>query len=172
MRIVLLFTVLLVVSTAQAATKATLSAKTLDGEKANLKDLRGSLVVLNFWATWCLPCREEMPLLVKAAQERSTARDLRFIAVSVDDAKTQEKIADAAKQYGISFPVWKGANGDDVFRLSKGEAVPATIFIDRDGTVQAVVSGQIRAAELNERLDWLTGERKGSKPEPVLSHVH
>jgi cytochrome c biogenesis protein CcmG/thiol:disulfide interchange protein DsbE len=165
MRTALLLGMLLVVSTAQAASKATLSAKTLDGDKANLKDLRGSLVVLNFWATWCLPCREEMPLL-------SGAHELHFIAVSVDDAKTQPKIADAVKQYGISFPVWKGASGDDVFRLSKGEAVPTTIFIDRDGNIQAVVSGQIRAAELTERLDWLTGERKGSKPEAVISHIN
>jgi hypothetical protein len=95
-----------------------------------------------------------------------------FIAVSVDDAKTQAKIPDAVRNFGITFPVWAGANGDDVYKLSRGEAVPATIFIDRDGTIQARVSGEIRESELTERIDWLTGERKGAKPQEFISHAN
>ena len=113
---------------ASAASKADLNAMSLDGQKVHLKDLRGKLVVLNFWATWCGPCREELPMLVKTAKA-STNADLVFIAVSVDDSKTQVKVPDSARQFGIPFPVWVGANGDDVYKLSRGEAVPATIFI-------------------------------------------
>jgi len=76
------------------------------------------------------------------------------------------------KQFGITFLVWVGANGDDLYRLSKGEAVSATIFIDRDGTVEARVSGQIRENELQERIDWLTGDRKGVRPQEFISHVN
>lgn len=163
--------VLLSVSVGGAASKADLNAKSLDGQKVRLKDLRGKLVVLNFWATWCGPCKEELPMLVKTAQA-SANPDLVFIAVSVDDAKTQARIPDAAKQFGITFPVWAGANGDDLYRLSKGEAVPATIFIDRDGTIEARVSGEIREGELQERIHWLTGDRKGASPQEFISHVN
>ena len=110
MQTVALVLVLLFVNAANAAPKADLNAKSLDGQKVHLKDLRGKLVVLNFWATWCGPCREELPMLVKTAQA-SANPDLVFIAVSVDDAKTQGKVPDAARQFGITFPVWVGANG-------------------------------------------------------------
>ena len=171
MRTVAVSLVLLSVSVASAASKADLNARTLDGQKVHLKDLRGKLVVLNFWATWCGPCKEELPMLVKTAQA-SANPDLLFIAVSVDEPKTQGRIPDAAKQFGITFPVWTGANGDDLYRLSKGEAVPATIFIDRDGTIEARVSGEIRESELRERMNWLTGDRKGARPQEFVSHVN
>ena len=171
MRTVAVSLILLSVSVASAASKADLNARTLDGQKVHLKDLRRKLVVLNFWATWCGPCKEELPMLVKTAQA-SANPDLLFIAVSVDEPKTQGRIPDAAKQFGITFPVWTGANGDDLYRLSKGEAVPATIFIDRDGTIQARVSGEIRESELKERIDWLTGDRKGFRPQEFISHVN
>ncbi len=166
-----LLTSLLVVNVAAAASKADLNAKSLDGEKVHLKDLRGKLVVLNFWATWCGPCREELPMLVRAAQA-SANPDLVFIAVSMDESKTQGKIPDSVRQFGITFPVWVGANGDDLYKLSKGEAVPATIFIDRDGTIAARVSGEIRESELRERIAWLTGDRRGAKPQEFISHVN
>jgi thiol-disulfide isomerase/thioredoxin len=166
----LLFSVLLAAA-ASAASKADLNAKNLDGQKVHLKDLRGKLVVLNFWATWCGPCKEEMPLLIKTAQA-SANPDLVFLAVSVDEAKTQARVPDAAKQFGITFPVWVGATGDDLYNLSKGQAAPATIFIDRDGTILARVSGEIRESELKERIDWLTGDRKGAKPQDFVSHVN
>src|SRR5205814_2878177 len=113
----LLLTSFLAVSAASAAAKADLNAKSLDGQKVRLKDLRGKLVVVNFWATWCGPCREELPMLVKTAKA-STHPDLVFIAVSVDDAETQGKIPDSVRQFGITFTVWAGANGDDVSQLS------------------------------------------------------
>src|SRR5262249_4250405 len=110
---------LLLVSLANAAPKAELNVKNLDGQKVHLKDLRGKLVVLNFWATWCGPCRKELPMLVKVAQANSNS-DLVFLAVSVDDAKSRAKVPEAVSQFGITFPVWVGANGDDVYNLSKG----------------------------------------------------
>ena len=167
----LLIASLLFVNVAKAASKADLSAKSLDGQKVHLKDLRGKLVVLNFWATWCGPCREELPMLIKTAQA-SVDQDLVFIAVSVDDSKTQAKVPGAVRQFGITFPVWVGATPDDLFKLSKGEAVPATVFIDRDGTIESRVSGTIRENELNDRIKWLTSDRKGSKPQEFVSHVN
>jgi thiol-disulfide isomerase/thioredoxin len=167
----ILLSSLLFVNAAGAASKAELNAKSLDGRKVRLRDLRGKFVVLNFWATWCEPCREEMPMLVKAAQA-ITSPDVVFIAASVDESKTQAGIPGAVSRFGITFPVWTGATGDDLFKLSKGQAVPATIFIDRDGAIQAIVSGQIREGELKERLNWLTGDRTGARPKEFISHVN
>ena len=162
---------LLLAGVAIAASKAELNIKNLQGQKVRLKDLRGKLVVLNFWATWCGPCRHELPMLVRIAQAAAHP-DLVFVAVSVDDAKTRAKVPESASQFGITFPVWVGANGDDVYNLSKGEAVPATIFIDRDGTIEARVSGEIRESELRERISWLIGDRKGARPQEFVSHVN
>jgi thiol-disulfide isomerase/thioredoxin len=161
---------LLVVGIMRAAPRADLTAKNLDGQKVRLKEMRGNLVVLNFWATWCGPCKEEMPMLVRIAKENPML-GLKFIAVSVDDRETQDKVGEMAPHFGISFPVWVGANADDLYRLSNGEAVPATIFIDRDGTIVARVSGEIREAELKERIGWLTGNRSGKPPQEFVSHA-
>jgi thiol-disulfide isomerase/thioredoxin len=168
--IAMLFISMLALGVANAAPKAAMSAKTLDGRKVRLKDLQGNLVVINFWATWCAPCREEMPMLVRFAKQNA-APGLMFIAVSVDDRESLNKVGGAARQFGITFPVWVGANVDDLHRLSKADAVPATIFIDRDGTVTASVSGEIRDAELKERVNWLTGDRSGRRPQEFISHV-
>lgn len=171
MKSAILITGLLLAAPIFAASKPDLNAKTTAGEKVRLKDLRGKLVVLNFWATWCAPCKDELPMLVKIAQANSNA-DVQFIAVSVDDTSTRGAVPDSAKRLGISFPVWIGPNGDDLYRISKGEGVPATVFIDRDGSVLASVSGQITEAELKERLDWLSGPRTGPKPKEFISHIH
>jgi thiol-disulfide isomerase/thioredoxin len=165
-----LYIYLFVIGIASAASRADLSAKNLDGGMVRLREFRGNLVVLNFWATWCGPCREELPMLVRIAKENA-APSLMFIAVSVDDSETLNKVGDAARHFGITFPVWVGANGDDLYRLSKANAVPATIFIDRDGTIAARVSGEIRESELKERLNWLTGNRSGARPQEFVSHV-
>src|SRR6185437_5306966 len=90
---------------------ASLNVHDLSGSKVQLRDYRGKSVVLNFWATWCVPCREEMPMMVEAAKSW-TPRGVTFIAVSLDDEKTKKDIPAFVARYGITFPVWVGGSAD------------------------------------------------------------
>lgn len=105
------------------------------------------------------------------AEKQYGARGVAFIGVSLDDSKTKRNVSEFLNKYRVSFPVWLGATGDDLARLGMGEAVPATAFIDREGYMVARVSGQIRAAELSERIAWLLGESGSAPPAPFVSHV-
>jgi thiol-disulfide isomerase/thioredoxin len=143
--------------------------KDLKGQKVRLRDHRGKPVVLNFWATWCVPCNAEMPLFVAA--EKEYAPRVLFVAASLDARETRPKIPDFIAKFQIDFPVWTGASTMDLDDLKLGEALPATAFLDTEGRIVARVLGQIQKEELKERLDWLTSDRKGRAPNPVVQHV-
>lgn len=144
--------------------------KDLDGKKVRLNDHRGKLVVLNFWATWCVPCRAEMPMLVEA-EKQYASRGVQFIAASLDDRQTRPKIASFMDDFKIGFPVWTGASTMDLEDLKLGTALPATAFLDREGRIVARVLGQITRQEVDERLLWLLGDRKGTPPDPLVRHL-
>ena len=150
--------------------KADLTLKDSTGQKVSLRDLRGKNVVLNFWATWCVPCNDEMPMIVEMEKEYR-ARGVVFIAASLDDSKTRSQIPAFVSKYQIGFPVWYGATGDDLAKLNMGEAVPGTAFIDQEGRIVARVLGQMRKQDLKERLDWLSGDRSGAAPPPIVKHL-
>ena len=140
------------------------------GARVHLRDLRGKIVVLNFWATWCGPCKAEMPMI--AAMEREyRSRGVAFLAISLDDVKTQRRIPEFVKEHGITFPVWKGATSSDLDRLDLGEAVPATAFVNREGRVAARILGQMAETELKERLEWLLGDGFARAPKAFVRHL-
>lgn len=142
----------------------------LSGASRALSQYKGQVVMVNFWATWCGPCKEEMPMLV-AVEKEWAAKGIVFIGASLDDRKTQKNIPAFVQKFAIDFPVWQGATSEDLDRLEMGEAVPDTAFIAEDGTILFRVQGEIKKAELIERLEWLSSDRKSPAPKARLRNL-
>ena len=151
LRILIAFTFALLATAAPPSKPADLDLTDLSGKKVHLRDYRGKIVVVNFWATWCGPCKAEMPMIV-AAEKRWRAKGVVFIAASLDDAQDQKGIPAFVAKNKITFPVWTGVGEADVARLDLGEAIPATIFVGRDGVIFSRVKGEMKEAELEKAL--------------------
>jgi peroxiredoxin len=111
--------------------------RTLDGQKLRLGEQRGRVVLVNFWATWCGPCRQEMPHLNKL-YEKYKSSGFVLLGVNVDDDTRQA--AGVADKLGVKFPVLPDADK----RVSKQydlSAMPSTVLIDRDGKVRYLHRG-------------------------------
>jgi thiol-disulfide isomerase/thioredoxin len=119
------------------AAPATLYAATfhdLQGGSQSLGTFEGKVVVLNFWATWCAPCREEMPAFARL-QSRWGGKGVQFVGISNEEARRVEPFA---RGLGVNYPLWVG--GDEVGELSRRlgnrlGVLPHTVLIDRSGNV-------------------------------------
>ncbi len=103
-----------------------------EGKTVKLSDYKGKIVVLNFWATWCPPCREEIPDLV-SLQKQYAAQGVVVLGISMDEGGTA-KVASFAKKYGINYPV---VMGDEKISEAYGgiQVLPTTFIIDRKGNI-------------------------------------
>ncbi|MCA1603666.1 MAG: TlpA family protein disulfide reductase, partial [Acidobacteria bacterium] len=102
--------------------------KDLSGVEQSLSSLKGRIVILNFWATYCIPCRKEMPDLA-AIQNDYAALGVQVIGASADDAADSTKVLQFVKETKINFPVWLGATTADMMRFGLGSALPGTVVI-------------------------------------------
>jgi len=132
----------------------------LAGEPVALSDLEGRGVVLNFWATWCPPCRREMPLLESAWNE---FRAKGVTIVGIDVGESRDTVRPFADSMGVSYPVWtdagRGTEGfDDTNALLTrfgGVGLPTTVFIDAEGIIRHVYVGELSRGMLQEWLPRL-----------------
>jgi len=147
-----------------------LTLKDLQGQQQSLARYRGKIVVLNFWATWCIPCREEMPILVDL-QKRYGEQGVMVIGASADEQTTQKTIPSFIRKQRIEFPILIGATTTDMKRLGLGEALPATAIIDRDGQIVGRILGPIEKKDLQNRIQWLLGDRQSPAPEAVVNNI-
>jgi len=155
---------LIFVCAAPAQELKNVSLPSLDGAQHSPAEYKGKVVVVNFWATWCVPCQKEMPLFVDEQQRYGDK--VQVIAVSLDDSRTQGKIPDFAKVTRMSFPILL-ASVDEMKKLGLGEALPATAFLDAEGNVVARIFGEISKSDLRRRLEWML-EKKGSEPPALI----
>ena len=131
-----------------------LSWSDLRGHEQTLDDLHGRIVVLNFWATWCAPCRKEIPDLVRI-QQRYGIYGVQVIGASVDEDGDRDAVETFARRRKINFPVWLGATTAQMEGLDLGVALPATVVIDRDGRVVERIAGVFDPDDLARVLDRL-----------------
>jgi len=135
-------------------TQAELKLKDLFGAEQSLAQYKGRIIILNFWATYCIPCRTEMPDL-SAIQNEFAALGVQVIGASTDEAKDRAKVLQFIKDVKINFPVWLGATSADTLRFGVGTALPATVIIDKDGKVYKTISGVVSQADLRKEVEKL-----------------
>ena len=134
------------------ASEVDLTLKDPFGTEQRLSALKGRIVVLNFWATYCVPCRKEMPDLA-AIQNQYAALGVQVVGASADAAEDRAKVLQFVKETKINFPVWTGATAADMMRFGLGSALPGTVIIGRDGKIAKVVSGIVNQAELKKQIE-------------------
>ncbi|HMG87681.1 MAG TPA: TlpA disulfide reductase family protein [Terracidiphilus sp.] len=137
--------------------------KTLDGQMRKLSDLRGQIVVVNFWATWCGPCQEELPRLKHIAASYA-GKPVSFVYISIDVPKDRGKIPTALARLHVEFDSWVGADTDTLGRFGLGEIVPGTLVLDENGEPVARIMGEAREDDVRTPVDWLLGGKTGSAP--------
>ncbi|HMJ25435.1 MAG TPA: TlpA disulfide reductase family protein [Pyrinomonadaceae bacterium] len=153
MRTILLLTLLLVCSLSAGAQSskpaAALAFKDIHGRPFNLKDYRGKVVLLNFWATWCQPCRTEIPDLVKKQREYR-GRGLQVIGVTYPPEKISE-VRRFARRLRMNYPVAMGTNETKNF-FTSSDTLPMTFVIDREGIVREVIEGIMYEDEFEQKV--------------------
>jgi thiol-disulfide isomerase/thioredoxin len=145
-----------------------IALKDLSGQKQRLSALQGKIVVLNFWATWCGPCQEELPLLSKLSSAYGSD-PVRFVAVSIDEQKNRAQIAEFLTQHNIKLETWTGATTGTMSKAGFGDVVPSTLILDQAGEVITRITGEAREDDIRGRVDWLLKGRQGPAPESTLN---
>lgn len=126
----------------------------LAGKAHRLEEWRGKVVVLNFWATWCPPCREEIPLFIEL-QKRHGAQGLQFVGIAIDDAAA---VAAYQREIGINYPSLLGGDSGLSLMSAYGNTaggLPFTVILDRNGRITARKIGAYRRTQLEPLLSPL-----------------
>lgn len=141
--------------------------KTLDGQKQKLSAFRGQAVVVNFWATWCGPCQEELPRLQRIA-ESYAGKPVKFVLISIDEPKNRPKIPAVLGRLHVALPSLVGADTDTLGTFGLGDIVPGTVVLDDKGEIVARIMGEATEEDVRGAVDWLLGGKNGPPP-PALT---
>ena len=113
----------------------------LQGQPRRLDEWRGKLLILNFWATWCPPCKKEMPAFVRL-QQRYGAQGVQFVGIALD---TRDEVAKFVAEHGIDFPILAGEDDVAIYMQRLGNqigALPFTVVVDRGGEIRHTHQGE------------------------------
>ena len=134
---------------AQEALAPQFALKDLNGRTVRLSDYRGKVVVINFWATWCPPCRAEMPDLVRL-QRQYGRQGLQIIGITYPPEK-KERVRRFARSLKVNYPIVLGTS-ETKARFSSEETLPLTVVVNRDGKVTDIISGILLREEFDEKI--------------------
>jgi len=113
---------------------------TLDGQAVKLSDYQGKKVVLNFWASWCNPCRAEMPHMQNYYEDFAQEENVEIVAVNLTDGDTVSKVEDFVADFGLTFPIPMDEDGN-VGTMYEIITIPSTYIIDSTGKIQNKIQG-------------------------------
>ena len=124
------------------------SFKDIDAKKVSLSDFKGKVIILDFWATWCEPCKKEIPDFI-TLQQKYGARGLQIVGISVDDSMKMAKTY--ATQMKMNYPVLLAEGKEDVLRAYEPiNGIPVSVVIDRQGRIVAHHEG-IKSLDVFEK---------------------
>lgn len=121
----------------------------LDGKTVKLSDLQGKAVLINFWTTWCPPCRAEMPDIDAVYQRH---KDEGLVVLGVDVQEDKEAVSKYIQRGGFSYTFLLDSTGDVFFSKYRGAAFPSSFFVDRGGNIQDVSIGALNEKGLENKL--------------------
>ena len=141
---------------ATGADEALMAARLADlaGQPQSMAQWRGKVLVVNFWATWCAPCREEIPMFVRM-QDKYRGQGLQFVGIAIDQV---DKVQAFSREFAINYPILMG--GVETVELSRQAgnrigALPFTLVIDRRGKIAATQLGELKEARLSDMIQPL-----------------
>lgn len=125
------------------------SLKDLKGRTVKIQDFKGKVVLLNFWATWCVPCLAEIPELIKWQKEYEN-QGLQIVGITYPPTN-QKKVRSFARHQKINYPILFGLKKTRV-SFDAGETMPLSVVIDKEGNIREIIEGIIFADEFDEKI--------------------
>ena len=143
---------------AQRAHVSDFTVQSLNGDKWSLEDQQGKVVLVNFWATWCPPCRFETPALVDL-HTKYADRGFTVAGITMDE-EPQDTVPEFVKKYGISYPILTPT--EQLSLMDRVEALPTSILIDKSGRIARTYVGLVTETGLSDDIEALLSEKAGS----------